>query len=71
MVDVATDLHKRHSQVAALSRWGKPQESRIEHGGDSGAMGTFIVGVRGGQLHRHWGAAGCSLVVDLAEKHGT
>ena len=70
MADVAMDLHKRHSEVATLDRWGELQELRIEHDGDSGAMEKFLSGLEVGSRIAIEATASWWWVVDLAEKHG-
>jgi hypothetical protein len=70
MVDVAMDLHKRHSRVATLDQWGEIRELRIEHDGDSRAMEMFLGGLEAGSRNAIEATGSWWWVVDLAEKHG-
>ena len=70
MVDVAMDLHKRHSRVATLDQWGEIRELRIEHDGDSRTMEKFLGGLERGSRIVIEATGSWWWVVDLAEKHG-
>jgi transposase len=70
MVDVAMDLHKRHSQVGTLDEWGEIQQLRIEHDGDSREMEKFLGELEAGSRIAIEATGSWWWVVDLAEKHG-
>ena len=69
MVDVAMDLHERHSQVGTLDEWGEIQQLRIEHDGDWGEMEKFLGGLEAGSRIAVEATGNWWWVVNLAEKH--
>jgi transposase len=70
MVDVAIDLHKRHSQVGTLDEWGEVRQFRIEHDGESGEMWKFFKGLEAGSRIAVEATGNWWWVADLAEEHG-
>ncbi len=70
MVDVAIDLHKRHSQVGTLDEWGEVKQQRIEHDGDAGGMQAFFQGLEPGSRIAIEATGNWWWVVDLAEECG-
>ena len=70
MVDVAIDLHKRHSQVGTLDEWGEVKQQRIEHDGDAGGMPAFFQGLEVGSRIALEATGNWWWVVDWAEECG-